>query len=174
MLKDLAIPGGYVHAGSSGAGHYVKLVHNGIEFGMLQAIGEGLDLLKRYPEDLHIADTLECWRHGSVIRSWLIDLMARSYRADPNLTRATDFIEDTGEVNWLISDALSFDVPVPVIAQAVMMILKSRDKGRIADKAIIEMRHEFGGHPYGPNDAIRTEREHGRIGPAYNFITRKV
>ncbi len=167
MLVDLAVKGGYAHAGPSGAGHFVKLVHNGIEFGMLQAIGEGMALLKHFPDQLKIAETLECWRNGSVIRSWLIDLMTRAYKGDPEFKKTQGYIEDTGEVNWLIGDALAMDVPVPVIAQSIMALMKSRDATRIADKAIIEMRHEFGGHPYGPDEAVRTEREHGRVGAIY-------
>lgn len=169
ILQKLAIEGGYVHAGESGSGHYVKLVHNGIEFGMLQAIGEGMELLERFPNKLAVADTLECWRHGSVIRSWLIDLMARAYKGDPAMQQATGYIEDTGEVNWLVSDAMTFDVPVPVIAQAVMMLMRSRESSSISDKSIIEMRHQFGGHPFGPEPGIRKEREHGRVGPLYSL-----
>ena len=167
LLRDLATEGGYVHAGGSGTGHYVKLVHNGIEFGMLQAIGEGMELMTRFPMKLKIGETLECWRHGSVIRSWLIDLMTRAYKADPAFKNPSGYIEDTGEVNWLVSDALAMDVPIPVIAQSVMALLRSREEGRIADKSIIAMRHEFGGHPFGPEPHIRAERETGRVGPLY-------
>ncbi len=169
LLTHLAIAGGYVHAGNSGAGHFVKLVHNGIEFGMLQAIGEGVALLESYPEELEIAETLGCWRHGSVIRSWLVDLMAKAYAEDPAFTRPTREVEDTGEVNWLVGDALTLDTPIPVIAQSVMELLKSRDADGIAAKAITMMRHEFGGHPYGRDEAIARERRTGRVGPLYTF-----
>jgi 6-phosphogluconate dehydrogenase len=118
---------------------------------------------------LNIADTLECWRHGSIIRSYLIDLMTQAYKEDASMATASNFIEDTGEVNWLVTDALTMDVPVPVIAQSVMMLLKSRDEKHIADKAIIEMRHKFGGHPFGPDAAVRAEREGGRIGLPMSF-----
>jgi 6-phosphogluconate dehydrogenase len=136
---------------------------------MLQAIGEGVDLLASFPESLRVAETLECWRHGSVIRSWLIDLMTQACKEDPALARAGTYIEDTGEVNWLVSDAIAMDVAVPVIAQAVMMLIKSRDQTNESTKAIIEMRHEFGGHPFGRNAAVRAERETGRVGPLYRF-----
>ncbi len=106
ILRALAVEGGYVHAGGPGAGHFVKLVHNGIEFGMLEAIAEGMDLLERYREKLPTADVLNCWGHGSVIRSWLIELMETMYREKGGLSRVPDCIEDTGEVNWLVEDAL--------------------------------------------------------------------
>jgi 6-phosphogluconate dehydrogenase len=155
VLMALAVPGGYVHAGPPGAGHFVKLVHNGIEFGMLQAIGEGMDLLSHYREDLHIADIVRCWRHGSVIRSWLIDLMDKAYRKEDGFEHVPAFIEDTGEVNWLIDDAMRMEVPVPVMAQAVMQLFASRDNKKYWARSVAMMRHGFGGHPYGPDDAVR-------------------
>lgn len=120
ILIELATPRGYVHAGPPGAGHFTKLVHNGIEFGMLQAIGEGIDLLEHYRDKLDIAEVLRCWRHGSVIRSWLIDLMEAAYREEEGLDKIPAYVDDTGEVNWLVDDAMHMEVPVPVIAQAVM------------------------------------------------------
>ncbi|NBC33714.1 MAG: NADP-dependent phosphogluconate dehydrogenase [Alphaproteobacteria bacterium] len=168
-LTDLAAPGGYVHAGGPGAGHFTKLVHNGIEFGMLQAIGEGMDLLEHFPEQLDVAGTLGCWQNGSVIRSWLIDLMARAYVADPGMQRPSGHVEDTGEVNWLIGDALNMDVAVPVIAQSVMQLIASRDRRNAAARAVTLMRHEFGGHPMGPEPGIAKERQEGRVGDLYRF-----
>jgi 6-phosphogluconate dehydrogenase len=117
ILRELAVEGGYVHAGPPGAGQFTKLVHNGIEFGMLQAIAEGVDLLEHYRDDLDIAAVLGCWRHGSVIRSWLVDLMEAGYRETDGLESVPPYVEDTGEVNWLIDDALRLEVPAPVIAQ---------------------------------------------------------
>jgi 3-hydroxyisobutyrate dehydrogenase-like beta-hydroxyacid dehydrogenase len=127
ILKKLSVDGGYVHAGPAGAGHFTKLVHNGIEFGMLQAIGEGVDLLEHYREELPVADILRTWNHGSVIRSWLIELMEQQYRAQDGLENVPGYVEDTGEVNWLVDDAMHMEVPVPVIAQSVMQLLLSRD-----------------------------------------------
>ena len=167
ILKKLSVEGGYVHAGPPGAGHFVKLVHNGIEFGMLQAIGEGIDLLKRYREDLDIVDVLHCWRNGSVIRSWLVDLMEEVYRKDGGLEAIPAYIEDTGEVNWLVNDAMRMEVAVPVIAQSVMQLFASRDDEQYWARSIAMMRHGFGGHPYGSDDAIRRERREGRVGGFY-------
>lgn len=164
ILTALAVDGGFVHAGPAGAGHFTKLVHNDIEFGMLQAIAEGVDLLEHYPVELNVAAVLRCWRHGSVIRSWLIDLMEEAYRAENGLEKIPPFVEDTGEVNWLVDDALHLEVPVPVMAQAVMQLLASRDAGKRGARAIAMMRLGFGGHPYGPDAGIARERREGRVG----------
>ena len=167
ILRALAVEGGYVHAGPPGAGHFTKLVHNGIEFGMLQAIGEGIDLLEHYHDRLDIADILRCWRHGSVVRSWLIDLMEAAYRAEKGLDKVPSYVEDTGEVNWLVGDAMRMEVPIPVIAQAVMQLFSSRDERRNWARAISMMRHGFGGHVYGTDAATRRERFEGRVGDIY-------
>ena len=164
ILKDLAVKDGYVHAGPPGAGHFTKLVHNGIEFGMLQAIGEGIDLLEHYHDKLDVAEVLRCWRHGSVIRSWLIDLMESAYRSELGLEKIPPYVEDTGEVNWLVDDAIHMEVPVPVIAQSVMQLFSSRDETKKWARAIAMMRHGFGGHPYGKDERIVRERKEGRIG----------
>jgi 6-phosphogluconate dehydrogenase len=163
LLVELAAPDGFVHAGPPGAGHYVKLVHNGIEFGMLQAIGEGVQLLERFSRPLDIPGVLRCWRNGSVIRSWLVDLMDEAYRAEGGMARIPAYVEDTGEVNWLVSDALRMEVPIPVIAQAVMQLFASRDDEALWARAIAMMRHGFGGHPFGPAEGPRQERQEGRV-----------
>lgn len=164
VLRELAVEGGYVHAGPPGAGHFVKLVHNGIEFGMLQAIAEGMDLLEAHRDRLPIADILHCWRHGSVIRSWFIELMEQTYRDKGGLEAIPPYVEDTGEVNWLVDDALHMEVAVPVIAQSVMQLLASRDKEKRWALAIALMRHGFGSHPFGADEAIAQERKQGRVG----------
>jgi 6-phosphogluconate dehydrogenase len=154
-------------------GHFVKLVHNGIEFGMLQAIGEGYALLRRQDAPIDLQAVLECWRNGSVIRSWLVDLLAEAHRGDPGLGRAeSGFIEDTGEVNWLVMDALRMEVPVPVIAQSVMQLIASREAPAERDwaRAVMVMRHGFGGHPFGPEDSIARERQEGRVGPIHDSL----
>ncbi len=164
MLRKLAVEGGYIHCGGPGAGHFVKLVHNGIEFGMLQAIGEGVDLLAHYREPLAIADILENWRHGSVVRSWLVDLMEKTYREQGGLAKVPSYVEDTGEVNWLVDDALHMEVPIPVITQSVVQLVASRDADRDSARAVAMMRHGFGGHPYGTDAGIAHERHTGRVG----------
>ncbi|MGH8667879.1 MAG: hypothetical protein ACREUH_01490, partial [Burkholderiales bacterium] len=118
----------------------------------------------RYPERLDIGGTLACWRHGSVIRGWLVELLAQAYAKDPQMKQPGTHIEDTGEVNWLVADALRMEVPVPVISQAVMQLFASRDKGKEWAKAVVAMRHGFGGHPFGEDEEIAKEREEGRVG----------
>jgi len=164
ILRTLAVADGFVHAGPPGAGHFTKLVHNGIEFGMLEAIGEGMGLLAAYPHKLPVGDILRCWNHGSVIRSWLIELMARGYREDGGMDGVPSFIEDTGEVNWLVADALRMEVPIPSIAGSVNQLFASRDGRREWARAIAVMRHGFGGHPFGPDASIARERREGRVG----------
>ncbi len=164
ILRSLSVEGGYVHCGPPGSGHFVKLVHNGIEFGMLQAIGEGIDLLERYHEDLPVADVIRCWRHGSVIRSWLVDLLEEAYREQGGLDQVPSHVEDTGEVAWLIADALRMEVPIPVISQAVTQLFASRDEQRDWARAIALMRRGFGGHPLGKDEDIKRERQEGRLG----------
>lgn len=167
IVKLLAVADGYVHAGPPGAGHFVKLVHNGVEFGMLQAIAEGFELLTHYHDHLNITAVLECWGRGSVIRSWLVELLADAHRTDPGLKTPTSYIEDTGEVNWLVADALRMEVSVPVIAQSVMQLFASRDEPKNWARAIVAMRRGFGDHPWGPDESIARERREGRVGPIY-------
>jgi 6-phosphogluconate dehydrogenase len=162
ILRRLAVNGGYVHAGGPGSGHFVKLVHNGIEFGMLQAIGEGVALLEGYAEKLPVGAILGCWRNGSVIRSWLVELMEEQYRQQDGLA-VPPVVEDTGEVNWLVDDALRMEVPIPVIAQSVMQLFASRDRRKDWARAIAMMRHGFGGHPFGLDRAVARERRTGRV-----------
>ena len=167
LLEPFCVEGGYVDAGPPGAGHFTKLVHNGIEFGMLQAIAEGVDLLEHYDDALPVADVLRCWRHGSVIRSWLVDLMEQAYRDEGGLEHVPAHVEDTGEVNWLVADALRLERPTPVIAQAVQQLFVSRDANRAWARAIAMMRKGFGGHPYGPDEPVARERATGRVGPIW-------
>jgi 6-phosphogluconate dehydrogenase len=169
LLKDLAVPNGYTHTGASGSGHFVKLVHNGIEFGMLQAIGEGMDLLARYREQLDISSILHTWNHGSVVRSWLIELMKKLYDEKEGFN-VPAYVEDTGEVNWLVTDAMHMEVSIPVISQSVMQLIASRDNDHVASKAIAMMRNGFGGHPFGTDDGIRYERQFGKVGDYEPFI----
>ena len=164
ILLDLAQPGGYVRCGGPGSGHFVKLVHNGIEFGMLQSIGEGMNLLEKFDQELPILPILACWQNGSVIRSWLIDLMKEQLTDLKSLDAVPGYIEDTGEVNWLISDAMRMEVPVPVMAQAVMQLFTSRDDKKDWARAIAMMRHGFGGHPFGPKPELQEDRQISRVG----------
>ncbi len=164
ILKTLAVPEGYIHVGKPGAGHFAKLIHNGIEFGMLQAIGEGFAILRKSEYEIDIADLFHNWAHGSVIRGWLVELMEHGLREREGVADVSPYVEDTGEVNWLIEEALKMEVPVPVISESVMALFRSRDADNDAAKAIAIMRHEFGGHPFGPAEAVATERKTGKVG----------
>lgn len=146
LLLDLAVVGGVIHAGPAGAGHFVKLVHNAIEFGMLQALGEGVDLLLHSGYQLDLPRLFESWRHGSVIRGWLVDLLAAGL-SEHRLEALSSYVEDTREVRWAIEFALEKEVWIPVIAQAELALYRYRDPESAAAKAIALMRHGFGGHP---------------------------
>lgn len=146
LLHDLAVPEGVVHAGPSGAGHFVKLIHNAIEFGMLQAIGEGVDLLTRSEFSLDLPALFHNWSHGSVIRGWLVELMERSLREHP-LEEVSGFVEDTREVKWAVEYALEKEAWIPVIAQSELALYRYREPDSAAGKAVALLRNAFGGHP---------------------------
>ena len=165
VLKTLAVEGGYLYTGEPGSEHFVKLVHNGIEFGMLQAIGEGVELLRRSNFDLELRDIFRNWSHGSVIRGWLVELMEKGLGEIRDLREVPDYVEDTGEVNWLIQEAVGKEIPIPVITHSVIELFRSRRKDSDAARAVAMMRHGFGGHPYGKDDYIAKERKTSRIHP---------
>ncbi len=138
---------GWGHMGPSGAGHYVKMVHNGIEYGMMQAFAEGFEIM-RAKKDLHLnmAQIAEAWRYGTVIRSWLLDLAAAALKDDPELTDIAPFVADSGEGRWTVADAIDLDVPAPVITLALMARFYSRRNGDYTAKVLSAMRNQFGGH----------------------------
>jgi 6-phosphogluconate dehydrogenase len=146
---------GYIHAGPNGAGHFVKMVHNGIEYGLMQAFAEGLDILKNagseaLPEDgrfnLDIADIAEVWRRGSVISSWLLDLTASALAQDPELSAFSGFVEDSGEGRWTIMAAIEEEVPADVLSAALYTRFRSRREHTFAEKVLSAMRKGFGDH----------------------------
>jgi 6-phosphogluconate dehydrogenase len=149
-FATLAPEGGYAHVGPIGAGHYVKMVHNGIEYAMLQGYGEGFEIMNASEYDLDLRQIAELWRHGSVIRSWLLDLIAAAYRRDPQLSALTGYVEDSGEGRWTVQEALDRDVPAPVINLSLIMRLRSRQRDSYSAKVIAALRNEFGGHPIHP------------------------
>ena len=162
VLRALAVDNGYLHAGQPGTGHFAKLVHNGIEFGMLQSIAEGTALLRASGFKLDLAAIYKNWSNGSVIRGWLVELMEKGLR-EQGMDKVESYVEDTGEVNWLIQDAINKEVPVPVISQSIMELFKSRMTESDAYKSIALMRHGFGGHPFGEDEKIARERKTSRI-----------
>ena len=146
-FRTLAPDGGCAHVGESGAGHYVKMVHNGIEYGLLQAYAEGFEILHASDYHLDLGQVAEVWRHGSVVRSWLLDLTASAYAKDPELAHFSGWVEDSGEGRWTVQEALAKDVPAPVINLSLIMRLRSRVEDSYAGKLISALRNEFGGHP---------------------------
>jgi 6-phosphogluconate dehydrogenase len=145
-LNTLAPKGGVLYAGPVGSGHYVKMVHNGIEYGLMQAYGEGFELLEAAPFKLDLPRIAEAWRKGSVVRSWLLDLAAGALRRDPHLKRIRAYVEDNGEGRWTVKEAVDRGVPVSVIAQSVFDRFHSRQKGSFSYRLLAALRNEFGGH----------------------------
>ena len=147
FAKLLAPAGGWLHCGPSGAGHYVKMIHNGIEYGLMQAYAEGFALLAAKRDfAIDTAAVAELWRHGSVVRSWLLDLMADNLRRDPALARIAPVVADSGEGRWSAIEAVELGVPAPVISLALAMRFASQGKGDYGAKQLAQLRHSFGGH----------------------------
>jgi 6-phosphogluconate dehydrogenase len=139
---------GWGRVGPSGAGHFVKMIHNGVEYGLMQAYAEGFALMERKAEfKLDLREIAEIWRHGSVVRSWLLDLTARGLAENPALDGIRPYVEDSGEGRWTVAEAVDLAVPVPVITLSLMQRFRSRDLNSFADKLLAMMRREFGGHP---------------------------
>jgi 6-phosphogluconate dehydrogenase len=138
---------GWGHMGPRGAGHFVKMVHNGIEYGMMQAYAEGFAILKaKEPFDLDLHQVAEAWRFGTVIRSWLLDLTARALDDDAGLADIAPWVDDSGEGRWTVKEAIDLAVPAPVISEALYARFRSRRDDNFADKLLAAMRHQFGGH----------------------------
>ena len=138
---------GWGHVGPTGSGHFVKMVHNGIEYGLMQAYAEGFSLMKRKNEfalDLH--EIAEIWRTGSVVRSWLLDLTARALAEDQELAHIAPYVEDSGEGRWMVFEAIDLDVPAPVATLSLIQRLRSRDRESYADRLLAALRNQFGGH----------------------------
>ena len=147
IFTALSEPGGYAHVGPTGAGHYVKMVHNGIEYGMLQAYAEGYEILHASKDfDLDLAKIAALWNHGSVVRSWLNELAERAFSKDASLADLKGWVADSGEGRWTVQEATDLDVPAPVIALSLIMRLRSRQEDSFGAKVIAALRNEFGGH----------------------------
>jgi 6-phosphogluconate dehydrogenase len=138
---------GWGYVGPHGAGHYVKMIHNGIEYGMMQALAEGFNIMKAKQEfGLDLAKISEIWRYGSVVRSWLLDLTALALKADPTLSDIEPWVADSGEGRWTVAEAIDHDVPAPIITLALQMRFVSRDNENYAARLLAAMRNQFGGH----------------------------
>jgi len=148
VFKSLAPKEGYLYCGPAGAGHFVKMVHNGIEYGMMSAYGEGFDILKAspYTKDLEFAKVAHLWNQGSVVRSWLLELAEAAFRKDPDLSHISGFVEDSGEGRWTVQQAIDTATPAPLIALSLFQRFRSRQTDSFSDRLLAALRNEFGGH----------------------------
>ncbi len=146
IFKTLAPEQGYGYMGTHGAGHYVKMIHNGIEYGLMQAYAEGFELLQKSEYSLDLPKIAKLWNHGSVVRSWLLELAASELEKDPKLEQVKGYVEDSGEGRWTIQEAMAKNVPAPVITLSLFARFRSRQSDSFADKMLAVLRNAFGGH----------------------------
>ncbi len=146
LLDVLAPPEGWLHVGPVGAGHHVKMVHNGIEYGMLQAYGEGFEILQASEYDLDLGAISHLWNQGSVVRSWLLELAELAFAKEPRLDHVSGYVEDSGEGRWTVQEAIDSSVPAPVITASLLARFASRQDESFSAKVIAALRNEFGGH----------------------------
>ncbi|HEU5139765.1 MAG TPA: decarboxylating 6-phosphogluconate dehydrogenase [Bacillales bacterium] len=146
LFRDLSVENGYYFAGQAGSGHFLKMVHNGIEYGMMAAIGEGFEILEKSPFDYDYKEVARVWNHGSVIRSWLMELMEEAFGKDPQLDDIRGVMHSSGEGKWTVESALDFETAAPVIALSLMMRYRSQENDTFTGKVVAALRHGFGGH----------------------------
>ena len=145
-IKTLAPPNGYLYTGPAGSGHYSKMVHNGIEYGMMQAYAEGFDVLRTSGYTYDFAKLCDLWMQGSVIRSWLLELAGNAFKADPKLEHIKGFVEDSGEGRWTVQEAFDHSIPAPVLTAALVHRFYSREEESFSAKVVSALRNQFGGH----------------------------
>ena len=146
IFLTLAPQDGYLRVGDHGAGHYVKMIHNGIEYGLMQAYAEGFELMHESPYKVDLAAVAALWNHGSVVRSWLLELAARALAEDRELSTLKGYVEDSGEGRWTVQEAIDRAVPLPVITAALFTRFRSRENNPFADRLLAALRNQFGGH----------------------------
>ncbi len=146
IFTTLAPENGWAHVGGHGAGHYVKMVHNGIEYSMMQGYAEGFELMSKSEYNLDLGNIADLWMHGSVVRSWLLELAAGALKDDPKLEGLKGYVQDSGEGRWMLMDALDKDVPVPTLATALFTRFRSRQEESFSEKMLAALRNAFGGH----------------------------
>jgi 6-phosphogluconate dehydrogenase len=146
VFRTLAPPDGYLRVGGHGAGHYVKMVHNAIEYGLMQAYAEGFELMHASPFTIDLAAVAGLWGHGSVVRSWLLDLTARALAEDPELAGLRGYVEDSGEGRWTLQEGIDRDVPMPALTAALFTRFRSRQQDTYAERMLAALRNQFGGH----------------------------
>ena len=146
IFTTLAPEDGWAHVGGHGAGHYVKMVHNGIEYSMMQGYAEGFELMSKSDYNLDLGNIADLWMHGSVVRSWLLELAAGALKDDPKLEALKGYVQDSGEGRWMLMEALDKDVPVPTLSTALFTRFRSRQKESFSEKMLAALRNAFGGH----------------------------
>jgi len=146
IFSSLAPKGGYLRVGGAGAGHYVKMIHNGIEYGLMQAYAEGFELMQASSYDLDLAKVASLWTRGSVVRSWLLELVARALAKDGNLAALEGYVEDSGEGRWTLVEGIERSVPLPVLTAALFTRFRSRESNPFAERLLAALRNQFGGH----------------------------
>ncbi|MBS0010248.1 MAG: decarboxylating 6-phosphogluconate dehydrogenase [Bacteroidales bacterium] len=146
IFKTLAPAGGYVYCGEPGSGHFVKMIHNGIEYGMMQAFAEGFEILEKSPFNINLTEVADAWQYGSVIRSWLLELAVNALKEDPKLEKLEAWVPDSGEGRWAVQAAIDLDVPANVIAGSLFARFQSREKESFGMKMLAALRKQFGGH----------------------------
>ncbi len=146
VFKSLAPTDGRLYVGPSGAGHMVKMVHNGIEYGMMQAYAEGFEIMENSPFDIDVRAVSKVWQNGSVVRSWLLELAEKAFAEDPKLSGIKGYVRDSGEGRWTVQSAIDFDTPAPVITMALFARFQSRQPDSFAMKVLAALRNQFGGH----------------------------
>jgi 6-phosphogluconate dehydrogenase len=152
LFKDLALEGGYSYAGKAGSGHFLKMVHNGIEYGMMQAIAEGFEVLDKSDFDFDYKEVARVWSHGSVIRGWLMELTERAFAEDPRLEGIKGVMQSSGEGKWTVETALELQASAPVIAMSLFMRYRSLEEDTFHGKVVAALRNQFGGHAVVKND----------------------
>ena len=146
IFKTLAPPKGYKYIGKSGAGHFVKMVHNGIEYGLMEAYAEGFEIMHASDYNVDLAGVANLWGQGSVVRSWLLELLADALKPDKDLSAIKDYVADSGEGRWTVDEAIDRNIPAPVITQSLLVRLRSRQEESYGAKILAALRNEFGGH----------------------------
>lgn len=146
IFKAISVPNGFLYCGKTGNGHFTKMVHNGIEYGMMQAMAEGLEVLHRYDTDVDLAAVSKVWNHGSVVRSWLMELAQSALEKDKNLESIKGVMHSSGEGKWTVEAALEMGVPTPVITMSLLMRYRSQVEDTFSGKVVAALRNEFGGH----------------------------
>jgi 6-phosphogluconate dehydrogenase len=152
IFRKISVPDGSLYCGKSGSGHFVKMIHNGIEYGMMQSIAEGMELLHRYDPEVKLESVAKVWNHGSVVRGWLMELTQSALQKDKNLSSIKGVMHSSGEGRWTVETGLELNVPTPVITMSLMMRYRSQTEDTFSGKVVAALRNEFGGHAVEKSD----------------------